>query len=184
MRGTDPPAPVSRPCFFDYLFLLGGMGLSLYLMELAPLQAEADVTLPDPRLADVIAFLPKLMRFPEGILLLWPLFFVTQFPGRSIALTLGEWLWLFAWMGLALLTILTAWEHLAGLPSFMQPHAAKPRMLWYVVVMPAMGVLALVFLSVSLFRPTPPWTHYFGLALILWPTVPALAVLALGRFAP
>jgi hypothetical protein len=122
------------------------------------------------------------MRLPEGVILLWPLFFATQWPGRSRSLTPGEWIWLFAWVGVALLTCLTALEHLGGLPGFMQAHARKPLLLWYVIAMPAMGGLALVFLVVSLFKPSPPWTHNLGLALVLWPAVPALTVLALGRF--
>jgi hypothetical protein len=179
---TKPQPLLSRPSFLDYLFLLGGVGLSLYLMQLAPIRAEADPAVSDPRLASVIAFLPELMRIPEGVVLLWPLFFATQWPGRSRGLTLGEWLWLFAWVGFALLTALTALHHLGGMPDFMLPHAAKPRLLWYMIAMPAMGGLALVFLVVSMFKPAPPWTHNLGLALVLWPAVPALAILAFGRF--
>jgi hypothetical protein len=182
MSRTNPTPPVSRPCFFDYLFLLGGVALSLYLMDLSPIGAEPDGAKPDRHVKAVVAFLPRLMRIPEGIILLWPLFFATQWPGRSRGLTLGEWLWLLAWVGLALLTALRAWEVLAGLPSWLQPHAVKPRLLWYALLMPGMAALALVFLVVSLFRPQAPWTQGLGLALILWPAVPALVVLSLGKF--
>src|SRR5262245_35563500 len=141
MSRTTSPAPVSRPCFFDYLSLPAGVGLSLYWMQLAPIRAEPESASIDPRLASLIAFLPALMRLPEGVILLWPLFFATQWPGRSQGLTLGEWLWLLAWVGAAMLAGLTTWEHLGGLPELLRPHAAKPRLLWYVVVMPAMGGL-------------------------------------------
>jgi hypothetical protein len=151
-------------------------------MRLAPIRAEADPSLGDARLASIIAFLPELMRIPEGVILLWPLFFATQWPGRARGLTLGEWLWLFAWVGFALLTALAALHSVGATPSFLQAHAAKPRLLWYLIAMPAMGGLALIFLLVSMFKPSPPWTHNFGLALVLWPAVPALTILAFGRF--
>jgi hypothetical protein len=178
---THSTTTVSRPSFFDNLFLLAGFGLSLYLMQLAPIRAEPDGWR-DRHVAAVIAFLPSLMRLPEGVILLWPVFFATQWPGRSRGLTLGEWLWLLAWVGVALITALTAWEALSGLPPSLQPHAAKPRLLWYALFAPAMAALALVFLIVSLFRPSAPWTQNLGLALLLWPAGPSLGVLILGRF--
>jgi hypothetical protein len=182
MSRTDPPAPVSRPCFFDYLFLLGGVGLSLFLMQLAPIRAEPEDLSVHPRLISLIAFLAVLMRLPEGVILLWPVFFATQWPGRSRGLTLGEWLWLLAWVGVALLTGLMTLDLMGGMPESMQPHAAKPRLLWYIVAAPAMAGLALVFLVISLFRRPAPWTHNLGLALVIWPAAPALTVLALGKF--
>ncbi len=172
---------VSRPCFVDYLFLLAGVGLSLYLMQLAPIRAAPDES-GDRRFAAVIAFLPSLMRLPEGVILLLPLFFATQWRTRTGGLTLGEWLWLLAWVGIALITALTAWEAVAGLPSWLAPHAVKPRLLWYALFAPAMALLAILFLIVSLFRPPAPWTQSMGLALLLWPAGPSLAVLMLGRF--
>jgi hypothetical protein len=173
--------PVSRPRFLDYLLLLGGVGLSLYLMQLAPIRAEPDAPR-DRHVTAVIAFLPTLMRLPEGVILLWPLFLATQWPGRSSRLTLGEWLWLLAWVGVALITALSVWQAFGTLPGWLAPHAAKPRLLWYALFAPAMAALALVFLFVSLFRPPAPWTEGCGLALLLWPAGPSLAVLMLGRF--
>jgi hypothetical protein len=172
---------VSRPSFFDYLFLLGGVGLSLYLMNLAPIRAEPDGPR-DKHLTALVQFLPSLMRIPEGVILLWPLFFATQWPGRSRGLTLGEWLWLLAWAAMTLITSLTVWEALSGLPGWLAPHATKPRLLWYALFAPALGGLALVFLMVSLFRSPAPWTQNFGLALLTWTAGPSLAVLVLGRF--
>jgi hypothetical protein len=175
--------PVSRPRFFDYFFLLGGVSLSLYLMLLSPIGAEATAELPDARLGQVVAFLPTMMRLPEGVFLLWPLFFATQWVSRSRPLTAGEWLWLLAWVGLVVLTALTAWEYLVGLPDSVRAHAGKPRLLWYVVVMPAMGVLAVLFLLFGVFRSTPaPWTDTLALALVIWPVPLALTVLSVGNF--
>jgi hypothetical protein len=123
------------------------------------------------------------MRLPEGIILLWPLFFVPQWFRRSEGLTAGEWLWLLSWLGMLLLTGLTAWDVLLGLPEGLAAHAAKPRLLWYMIVAPSLGALGLLVAIVSLFRATPPpWTHWQALALVLWPLLPVLLVLAAGEF--
>jgi hypothetical protein len=173
---------VSRPGLFDHLLVLAGVALSLYLMRLAPIRASSARPL-EPRLEAVFAFLPEMMRLPEGIVLLWPFFFVPQWISRTERLTAGEWLWLVSWVGMLLLTALTAWEWLLGLPEALAPHAGKPRLLWYMLVVPALAGLGLVVAAVSLFRDTPaPWTHWLALALMFWSAGPALLVLAGGEF--
>lgn len=179
---SQPPEPPSRPSLVDYLAILGGMALSVYLISLSPLTAVPSNPV-SPRVAQAFAFLATAARLPEGIVLLWPLFFLTQFFSRTDGLTAGEWLWLLSFVGTLLLTALTAWQYLLGLPESFQPHAAKPRVLWHLTLPPALAGLALLVLAVDLFRARPtPWTHNFGLALVLWPAAPSLVVLAGGEF--
>jgi hypothetical protein len=178
---TSRPCP-SRPSLFDHLLVLAGAALSLYLMRLAPIRAEPARTL-GPRLAEVFAFLPDMMRLSEGVILLWPFFFLPQWISRSERLTAGEWLWLLAWVGLLLLTGLTAWEFLLGLPEALVPHAGKPRLLWYVLAVPALAGVGVIVLIVSLLSGVPPpWTHWLALALMFWPALPVLVVLGGGEF--
>jgi hypothetical protein len=178
---TQRPEPVSRPSLVDHLAILAGVALSVYLLRLAPLAVKPTNPL-DPRVAQAFEFLAVAMRLSEGIILLWPVFFILQWFGRNDGLTAGEWLWLLCWVGILLLTALTAWEYLLGLPPSLQPHADKPRILWYLLVAPALAALALVVLIVDLFRSyTPPWTHALGLALVLWPAPGALVVLLGGE---
>lgn len=175
-----PSAP-SRPSFFDYLLLLTGVALSVYLMRLAPLSAQSRNPL-DPRLAQVFEFLVVLVRLPEGVLLLWPLLFATQWFGRHDGLTAAEWLWLLAWVGVLLLTAFTAWDRLLGLPESIAPYAGKPRVLWYLLVTPALAALAALILVTDLFRSRPtPWTHNLALASLLWPAPAALLLLFGGE---
>lgn len=184
-RRTEAARPeVSRPALFGHLAILAGVALSLYLIHLAPLEAKPTNPL-GPRLRQVFEFLVLLVRLPEGVLLLWPVFFAMTWFGRSGGLTASEWLWLLCWVGLLLLTTLTAWDRLLGLPETVQPYAAKPRILWYLLVTPALALLALLVLIIDLFRSyDPPWTHYLALALLLWPAPAAVLVLLGGELVP
>jgi hypothetical protein len=173
-----------RPTLVDYLFLLAGVGLSLYLLRLGPMSVEAQPGAVPPVYEGLIPFLPDLMRLPEGILLVWPFFFATQrILGRSQPLTSCEWLWVLAWIGVALLTGLSAWEQAGTLPEFLQSHVKTPRYLWYVVFVPSMAALAIILSLLGLLTRRPaPWTHTFGLALLTWPVAPLVGILLLGKF--
>jgi hypothetical protein len=184
-RLLSPPIPyTSRPTLVDYWLLLLGCGLSLYLIRTGPMPAEADDSRTDPVLREFVAALPDMMRLPEGVLLLWPVFLALQrVRGRKLGLTFGEWLWVLAWLGTALLAGLSAWQKWGVLPEFVQPYAAKPRVVWYVVVMPSMAALAGVMALGGLLRRIPaPWTHSCGLALVIWPVAPLSGILLWGKF--
>jgi hypothetical protein len=171
-------SPPLRPSVVDYLFLLVGASLSLYLIELGVLTAEGGET----STPAFLHFLPHAMRIPEGILLLWPLFYVTQrLRGRKEGLTAVEWLWIIGWIGIAVLTLLAALQTTGNLPESMQKYAATPRRLWYYVFAPVLAGLAVLLGMGGLLRRGPsPWTHTFGIALLLWPVGPLAVVLALG----
>jgi hypothetical protein len=179
--------------------LLFGCALSFYLIRLGQplpppkegassiglwkLEPGSGVTCPAVR--SLVLTLPDLLRLPEGIVLLWPLFFAVQrLRGRKQGLTSGEWLWVFAWLGTALLTGLAVWNQWTGLPEFLAARAAWPPVLWYVILVPSMALIAvLLLLAGALGRWQLPWTHSFGLALIIWPAVPLALLFALGKYA-
>jgi probable H4MPT-linked C1 transfer pathway protein len=182
---SDYYAIRSRPTLLDYLLLLLGCGVSLYLVRLGPLWVEPGEHVTGPVLAEVVAtFLPTVMRLPEGVLLLGPVFFVLQVVlGRRQGPTGAEWLWVLAWLGTAGLTGLSAWARTDTVPEMIQPYVHKPLLLWYLIFVPAMAALALVLAVLGLASSVPkPWTHQLGLALILWPALPLGAIFTLGNF--
>jgi hypothetical protein len=159
----------------DYLLLLAGAGLSLYLIDLGPLSVEASGNITDPALKAGIEFLPRLLRLPEGVILLLPFFYLLQMIlGRRDSLTAGEWLWLLSWVGTVLLTVLAVFRHLNVLPEFIREKLLLIQFVWYVGFELAMAAVALLLILAGFFRPARPWTHQLGLALALWP-VPAIA---------
>jgi probable H4MPT-linked C1 transfer pathway protein len=182
---SDFYAISSRPTLLDFLLLLLGCGGSLYLVRLGPLWVEPGEHVTSPVLYEVVAsFLPTLMRLPEGVLLLGPLFFLLQLVlGRRQGPTGAEWLWVLAWLGTAALTGLSAWARTDTVPEIIEPYVHKPLLLWYLIFVPAMAALALVLAVLGLASSTPkPWTHQLGLALILWPALPLGAIFTLGNF--
>jgi hypothetical protein len=172
---------LSRPTLVDFLLLLAGFALSQYLIRLAPLNVETPANF-GPFARDFLTFFAAPLRLCEGIVLLCPLFRLSQrLRGRSDPLTGGEWLWWFSWAGLVLTGSLAIWQSQGGMPDFLAPYAGKPRLLWYVVFVPAMAALALVLSFTSLLRKDPlPWTHTLSLALALWPVLPLAVILASG----
>jgi hypothetical protein len=188
MSRTSTAYPASRPNVVDYFFLFVGSSLSLYLMSLDPIAVQAKSTVENAFAREAVGLLPLPMRLTEGVVLMWPFFLVSQWlTGRSQGLTSGEWLWVLAWIGLALLTGLAAWEHYASqsIPEALKPlfQNYRPRHLWYLIVVPSMGVLALLFgLLGALGRGQTPWTHPFSLVLVIWPALPLGGILLLGDF--
>jgi hypothetical protein len=189
MSRAYPLPPASRPTVFDYLVLLLGCCLSLYLMELSPINVRAQESITNANARELVHLLPKPMRLPEGIILMWPLFIIGQWMlGRAQPLTAGEWLWVFAWFGVALLTALGAWETYGrdSIPEFLQPILLgryRPRYLWYLIFVPSLAVLAALFLLTGfLSRTPPPWTHPLSLVLVAWPALPLAGILMFGQF--
>jgi hypothetical protein len=179
-----PPPRLSRPNLVDYFLLLLGFALSAFLTHVGPLPVEAQEFVAHPRLRAAVSHLPDVMRLPEGVLLLGPLFLVTQFvTGRRQALTSIEWLWLLSWLGVVALSGLTAWKYVIPFPDAVLPYIALVPRLWYVILAPSMAVLGVVLRLLSLFSRRPaPWTHSFGLALLVWPVLPLIGILAVARF--
>src|SRR5262249_24599751 len=120
---TTRPAFGSRPRSIDYFFMLCGVSLSILLTDLCNMQPTSDVS--SPLVQRLLRVLPEMLLLPLGVLLLWPLFYLTQWAlGRKEGITSGEWLWGVAWLGALALAGWICWhafgtppEMLAG-PSF------------------------------------------------------------------
>src|SRR5262249_51873398 len=80
-RATIAAAP-SRPTLVDYVFLLVGCSVSLYLLSFSPLGVKATHENRPAFLNELIVFLPRLLRLPEGIVLMGPIFYLTQLVRR------------------------------------------------------------------------------------------------------
>jgi hypothetical protein len=179
---SPPPTP-TRPYLLDYVFLLSGCGLSLYLMDLHPWTVEAEDYVTPYALRSAIAFLPRLTRLADGVILLFPLFFLPQFVlGRRQEIASGEWLWILAWFGTVALVGVAVVRHLIGLPEWLDPYAQALRWIWYLGFGTAMTFIALILVLYGLFRRAPmPWTHGLGLVLVVWPMLPLVGILVLTK---
>src|SRR5205085_2875994 len=149
-RGIAVPSVVSRPTLFDYFLVVSGFGLSLFLSQAESLKvmpAEAATS----AATSLILILPKLVRLPEGVILLWPIFYAAQrVLGRKQAITSGEWLWVFAWLVTALLTGLAAWQAWGTPFEFLTEHLPWVYIIGYVIVVPSMAAIALVLILLGL----------------------------------
>ena len=179
---APPPSPPLRPTFIDYFLLLLGVALSVYLARIAPLAVEARDASADPRLRTAVSYLPDLMRLPEGVLLLGPLFLVVQWArGRKQGLTSIEWLWVLSWFGVAILTGLASWKN--AFPDLAPSVLGRVPWLWYLILVPTMAGLGVVLRLLGVFSRRPaPWTHALGLALLVWPAPLLAAILTVGKF--
>jgi len=177
-----PPTP-TRPYLLDYCLLLCGFALSLYLMDLHPWPVEAADFVPGRALHVAVEFLPRLTRLPEGVILLFPFFFLPQFVlGRRQEIASGEWLWILAWCGTVALACVMVVRVVVGLPDWLDPYAQAVRWIWHLGFGTALALVALLLLLFGLIRRRPmPWTHGLGLVLVLWPILPLVGILALTK---
>jgi hypothetical protein len=163
--------------------MLAGASLSLFLAQFCGLRVDPHPDTPSFLQRYVLNLMPAMILLPMGILLLWPLFYGTQWLlGRRQALTWGEWLWGVSWLGHLVLIGWVTWATLGVPLSFLNPEQYRPAVVWVVLVVPALALIALVLLLVDLIgRWRPPWTHTFGLALLLWPALPVALLLLWGK---
>jgi hypothetical protein len=187
-------AYLSRPSLLDFFLLLTGCALSFFLFRLPlPFFQEPAAGL-IPASHSFAGVLPHLLQLPDGIILLWPFFYLIQLGlGRSRGMTAGEWLWLFAWLGNAALHTWALLVQLSTLPDFLRATTASlapysgywthwPAIIWYVILIPSMALIAVVIALLGAFsREPPPWTNNLGLVLIIWPVLPLVGILALAR---
>jgi hypothetical protein len=164
---------VSRPRFIDYFLMLCGAGLSVLLAEWSEVRVTAgDASRPGPAFVKV---LPYLLFLPQGIILLWPIFYATQRAGgRDVALAAGEWVWGLAWLAAVLLVSWIAWKQMS------QPEVdtlKKTAVLAYILFVLTAAVIAVIVAFVDMVGRWPqPWTHTFCLVLMIWSALPLAAL--------
>jgi hypothetical protein len=180
------PAPLPlRPTLFDFFIILLGASASLALFQfrlIRVLPSSAGAAWSGT--AMTLPLLEQMLHLSEGIILMWPFFLgIQRLRGRTQGLTLMEWLWVFAWVGTALVAGLGAWNHWVGIPVDVLGPMRSVCLVWYVILGPSMALLALVIALLGMVvRVPPPWTHSCGIALVVWPVLPLAGILALGKF--
>ena len=182
---TDRYTPAHRPTWFDFLCILIGFTLSLVLADWSGFAAQGTDATPAPIKDSLLTMLPRLLFMPLGLMLFWPVFFLTQWlRGREEPMSSGEWLWGLAWAGTFALgrhSIRSA-SASGTLPEMLEPAALKR----WIFVGYAVGTLALVSLAALLTligligRWRYPWTHSFCLVLLIWPAIWLASCLAWG----
>jgi hypothetical protein len=184
-------AHLSRPSLLDFFLLLVGYALSFFLARLPLPFFPEPATGAIPGTHGAADVLPRLLQLPDGVILLWPFFYLIQLGlGRSRGMTAGEWLWLFAWLGNAALHTLALLVRLMALSEALRTYNTAlatysvywthwPAIIWYVILIPSMAVIAVVIALLGAFsRESPPWTNNLGLVLIIWPILPLVGILA------
>jgi hypothetical protein len=186
---TPQTTAPSRPNAFDYLVLMLGCSLSLLLLQLPLPSIEARAPA-DPFVSQkLLPFLVNVMRLSEGLILVWPILYPAQrLLGRTQPITAVEWLWICAWLGVALINgfnYAILWLPKDLLKASLVPLTFWPSFTWYVIAQPTIAVMAVLFALFGLFRRDPaPWTHVFGTVLLIWPVLPMLLTLVLGQMTP
>src|SRR5262245_56178621 len=104
-------ASAPRARLLDYLLILAGCALSLVLAELSGLRAVKEGAGRTGLVPLLLRLYPQFLMLPVGILLLWPVYYCVQaLLGRKQPLTVGEWLWVIAWLGALLLATCILWR--------------------------------------------------------------------------
>jgi hypothetical protein len=168
--------------WLDYLLILAGSGLSLFLTELGGLRVVRGDDVASTLGRSSLAVLPFLLLLPVGVILFWPAFYATQrVQGRTQGLTLGEWLWGVAWLLVLVLTAWIVWMHTGRAPEFVASHAFRRNVVvGYALAALSLGVIAVLITLTDLVGRWPhPWTHRFALVLLTWPALPLAALWAL-----
>ncbi len=170
---------ISRPTGLDYFLVLLGCSLSLFLHAISHPEPVARAQVPAWVAGELLPLLPTLLALPQGIILFWPVFYALQkLRGRRESLGAGEWLLGIAWLGTVLLTAWVLWLHWGGKPGFVDDLTYPPQSLWTIIVVPTLALIALVVGLIGLVgRWKQPWTHTFGLVLLIWPVLPLAGLL-------
>jgi hypothetical protein len=155
----------------EYLLLLLGCAISLLLTEYTGLKAVRTDHSPGWMSPALATILPYLLLLPVGLILWWPVFFALgRLRGRPHDLSLVEWIWGCLWLGDLVLVI--------GIISFHALGANVPALeTMREIIGPLLRVLSVVLAGVAIglvglgywLRLPRPWTHHFGLAMLLWP---------------
>jgi hypothetical protein len=195
--------PGIRPTTWDLLLVTVGCAFSYYLLAISysPTENTSIPPLPLvrhfghmriepgggaklPIVKSLVLSLPDLMRLNEGILLLFPLFYLTQtLMARPLGFTTCEWMWIFAWLGTVVVAGLGAWQQFGDLSGVLHKVCNWTVVAWYMVFVPALGLIGASCWMYSVAqRKAVPWTHNFAAVLLVWPLPWLIALLVLGKF--
>ncbi|MGF1581657.1 MAG: hypothetical protein ACFCD0_20200 [Gemmataceae bacterium] len=175
-----PPAlelgPAASPIWIEYLVLLCGCGLSLWLTEILGLKVDES-----SQEASWKRSLPLLLFFPVGLVSVWPvLFSIGRIRGRSKRLTLVEGLWGVLWLFDVLLIATICVYANVDWSEFdvVEKDDVKSIGRGLLVIVGALSVVAgIVFALIGrIFSGHKAWTHHFGIAMLLWPAIPILLI--------
>lgn len=169
--------PVSRPRVVDYFLMLCGVALSLLLGEWSGLKTRPSADPPDTVVRAIAAIHPYLFFLPLGLLLLWPIFYMTQrIVGRRQPMSAAEWLWGLAWLADLVVIGWILWQAF-GTP----PDVKRAMITGYIIFVATAAALALAIGLVDLVGRWPqPWTHHFCLVLMIWSVLPVGLMWLLG----
>jgi hypothetical protein len=177
------PPPRQFPIALEYFLILLGLMLSSLVGAWSGVKVAVAPDAPPSAWADGFSVaLPQMLFLPLGVMLLWPLFFLVQkLSGRKQGVTAGEWLWGLAFLASIVIVGIILWRALGEGPGFLTASSFKKNfLLVYMLYALGMALVSLVILIISaLGRWVTPWTHTFGLVLLLWPAMP-LALLWLS----
>jgi hypothetical protein len=163
----------------DYFLIFLGVAFSIFLTQISGPRPMPKPETPPWVAETIFPILPALLGLPQGVVLFWPLFYCIQrLVGRPQALTAAEWLWGVAWLGTVLLVVWAFWMRFGEAPAFAEKLAYPPQAIWTIIVVPTLAGLAFLIGLISLFgRWKQPWTHTFGIVLMIWPVIPLAALL-------
>jgi len=169
----------TRPHLFDYLLICAGAGVSALLADFSGVRVLTSESA-SPLLQGFAKTIPFHLFLPVGILLFWPIFQAGQrLLGREQGLSLGEWLVGLAWLGALALTGILTWKGAGSAPDILTgPEIIHSLVSGYIFCTIALGSIAVLLILVNLltlWRPRP-WTHTFGLVLLMWPLVLLAAI--------
>jgi hypothetical protein len=206
---TVPPGPRLppgiRPTTWDLFLVMAGCAFSYYLLAISHSPTENTSVPPLPLVRhfghmriepggaarlpivkSLVLSLPDLMRLHEGILLLFPLLYLTQtLMARPLGFTTCEWMWIFAWMGTVLITGMGAWQQFGDLTGLPYKVCNWAVVIWYMVFVPAIALITVgCWLYSAVQRKPYPWTHNFAVVLLAWPVPWLIALMVLGKFPP
>ncbi len=173
----SPVETANRPGVIDYFCLCAGVVVSLGLAQWSGLYIMPAEHAPAPgnfeRLLD--SLIPFAALLPVGIVLFWPIFFLTQLiSGRRQGVSSAEWLLWTSWLLFIVLAVWLAFKNNPKMPAGLATEEVKALVLMsYILYMVSMAALALVLWLIDLFmRYRQPWTQALTIVLMVWTLVP------------
>lgn len=176
---SQAPPLFTTPTWLDFVLILLGVVLSLYLTNLAEVRVFRSTATPSWLGEGLAQAIPAVLLLPIGIYLWWPIFYSTaRFRGRSENLTLVEYLWGTAWLiDLVVIGLIVGKHWEINLVVIDQTTIRSYASWGLLIIATGLAILGTLGGMAGLVQRTPrPWTHHLGIALMLWPVLPLLLI--------